>query len=143
MFLISKIIIAIVAVASVAGGLLFDLVIPLTAKQHMYNPKWPPHAKFHNGQTITLGILLGLLSLFLLFRSEGDPLFQFTLGAITATYYWISLICAGLFPRTDWVDPEFRGLLKGVLGMHPQQFLTYLMILLALVGFVLGYVSYF
>jgi hypothetical protein len=33
---------------------------------HVYNPHWPPHAKFHNAQTLLLGPLLGTVSLFFL-----------------------------------------------------------------------------
>jgi hypothetical protein len=134
--------ISIVAIASIAGGLLADFVIPITAKQHIYNPNWPPHAKFHNGQTISLGILLGILSLFLLFRTEGDHWFQFILSTITASYYWLSLIFAGWFPYTDWVDPDFRGEVNMVLGLHPQQFLSYIMIILLITAFFIGYIAY-
>jgi len=27
---------------------------------HVYNPKWSPHARFHNGQTISTGVCLGM-----------------------------------------------------------------------------------
>jgi hypothetical protein len=29
------------------------------------NPAWPPHAKFHNAQTILLGLGLGILTVIL------------------------------------------------------------------------------
>ena len=35
---------------------------------HIYNPNWPPHAKFHNGQTMSMGLLLGLLGLWFVWR---------------------------------------------------------------------------
>ena len=38
-------------------------IVPYVAdwnETHIYNPKWPPHAKFHNGQTMVMGSLLGL-----------------------------------------------------------------------------------
>ncbi len=47
------------------GGLLADYVIWGTARQHMKNPAWPPHAKFHNAQTILLGLGLGILTVIL------------------------------------------------------------------------------
>ncbi|MGV9367501.1 DUF6640 family protein [Amycolatopsis sp. NPDC003731] len=34
----------------------------------MFNPAWPPHAKFHNGQTMSLGLTLGATSLWQLWR---------------------------------------------------------------------------
>ena len=35
---------------------------------HIHNPRWPPHAKFHNGQTMSLGVLLALASTYYAFR---------------------------------------------------------------------------
>jgi len=43
------------------GGFLSDW-----NKTHLFNPRWTPHAKFHDGMTITLGTLLGDISLYLL-----------------------------------------------------------------------------
>jgi len=41
------------AVVVMLGGFIADM-----GKTHMRNPRWPPHAKFHNAQTIGLGALL-------------------------------------------------------------------------------------
>ncbi|MFE0024716.1 DUF6640 family protein, partial [Amycolatopsis sp. NPDC059021] len=38
---------------------------------HVHNPAWPPHAKFHNGQTMSLGLALGVGSLYQLWRAPG------------------------------------------------------------------------
>jgi hypothetical protein len=90
MFLITKIIISFVAIVTIVGAILADVILPKTAKQHIYNPKWSPHAKFHNSQTISLSILLGFLSLYLLFRSEGDQRWsQFSLISL-----WCYLLVA-------------------------------------------------
>ena len=32
-------------------------------RQHIKNPNWPPHAKFHNTQTILMGFYLGVLAI--------------------------------------------------------------------------------
>ncbi|MEK3779274.1 DUF6640 family protein [Paenibacillus sp. FSL R5-0810] len=142
MFLISKIIISFVAIVTIAGALLADVIVRKTASQHIFNPKWPPHAKFHNGQTISLSILLGFSSLYLLFRTEGDLWFQFILAILTASYYWLSMILAAIFPNTGWIDEEFKSDVKSILGLHPQQFLAYIMIFLLVASFVLGYLDF-
>lgn len=38
---------------------------------HVFNPKWPPHAKFHNGQTIATAVELAALSLWQLWGPSG------------------------------------------------------------------------
>ena len=55
---IAKWIIASIAVVNF-GGFVADAVVPATAKQHLQNSRWPPHAKFHNGQTMLMGIFNG------------------------------------------------------------------------------------
>ncbi|MEV4603434.1 DUF6640 family protein [Amycolatopsis sp. NPDC049253] len=33
-----------------AGPLPADFLVPHSAKQHLHNPNWPPHAKFQDAQ---------------------------------------------------------------------------------------------
>ncbi len=120
------------------GGLVADAIVPATAKQHLWNPEWPPHAKFHNAQTMALGILAGFISLFILFyfRPLTPPLLL--IAAAVASIYWVSLLTARLFPGTAWTDPEFVAETKRPLGLHPQQLLSYALCLLVIVAVVLA-----
>ncbi|KAI1748637.1 hypothetical protein F4782DRAFT_534207 [Xylaria castorea] len=95
-------------------GLLLIIGAPVAdySHTHMLNPNWPPHAKFHNGQTINLSLLLGLATLFYTWRSAASPALQkeFRLvSAFTGSIYWIAGICAILYPGTMGLDPEFGG----------------------------------
>jgi hypothetical protein len=38
---------------------------------HIYNPRWPPHARFHNGHTMSMGLLLGVASTYFLLHGAG------------------------------------------------------------------------
>lgn len=105
---IAKALVSLVALVTAVGGALADLIVPASAKQHIYNPRWPPHAKFHNGQTISLGVLLGLLSLGLLWYSGGDQQVQFHTAVIVASFYWLAMLGASVIPGTRWSDPEFE-----------------------------------
>ncbi|KXT03835.1 hypothetical protein AC578_8926 [Pseudocercospora eumusae] len=79
---------------------------------HVLNPRWPPHAKFHNGQTMSLGLFLAAMSLYLAFRPEvktsqiRDNLFN---AALIGSFYCGAGLCAILYPGTAWQDPEFEG----------------------------------
>ena len=111
-----------------------DAVIPFTAKQHIRNPHWPPHAKFHNGQSMLLGIGLGLYSLFLLFGTGPLTFLHFILAAIAAALYFVAMLLSPVFPGTGWSDPEFAKENGSVLGMHPQRFVGLLVCLILLVS---------
>jgi len=138
-FLTAKVLVSLVAIATALGGVLPDLVILVTAKQPMHNSRWPPHARFHNGQTISLGFLLGLLALWLLWYSGGDQQMQFDLGVIVAALYWLSMLGESLLPGTRWVDPEFARGTRAILGMPPQLFLLCVLLALLVGGEILSY----
>ncbi len=118
------------------GGLLADYLVWATARQHMKNPAWPPHAKFHNAQTILLGIGLGLLTLALLTVPAADSQFHLILAGCTASLYWLSMLVAPAFRGTAWVDPEFRDSTPRPLGLHPQHTLAIVAVLI--VGVAMG-----
>ncbi|KAK1807831.1 hypothetical protein LTR12_017811 [Friedmanniomyces endolithicus] len=79
---------------------------------HVYNPRWPPHARFHNGQTMSLGILLSTTSLYFAYRPFGT---QLSTAATRDSIFYSALIgsfdcfaglTAILYPGTDWNDPD-------------------------------------
>lgn len=106
------------------GGFLADYLVWATARQQMKNPAWPPHAKFHNGQTILLGIGLGVLTVVLVTAPSATSRFHLILASCTASLYWLSMLIAPLFRGTVWVDPEFRDVTPRPLGLHPQHILA-------------------
>lgn len=77
---------------------------------HVLNPAWPPHAKFHNGQTMSIGALLAALAMFLLYRpysSKSARQDGLLIAALVGSLYAVSGLSAILYPGTDWTDPEF------------------------------------
>ena len=121
---IAKWIVALIAVFNF-GGLVADALVPATAKQHLWNPLWPPHAKFHNGQTMLMGILGGSLSLAILFGFRPLTFPLFLIAAIAAANYFVAMVFAPFFPGTGWTDPEFAAETGRPLGLAPQQLVSY------------------
>jgi len=81
---------------------------------HVLNPRWPPHARFHNGQTMSLGVLLSSASLYFAFRPAFTPMTvaaaqesAFYASAI-GSFYCVAAMSAILYPGTDWKDPEAK-----------------------------------
>ncbi|KAK4245742.1 hypothetical protein C7999DRAFT_42760 [Corynascus novoguineensis] len=102
-----------------AVGLLLGAPLADYNHTHIFNPRWPPHAKFHCAQTINLSVTLGLATLYYTWRSsflpksvpppiarerEQDSL---RTALFTGTIYWIAGLASILYPGTAWVDPEF------------------------------------
>lgn len=94
------------------GRLLISLVSATTAvgpyiadwnETHIHNPNWPPHAKFHNAQTMSLGASLGLTSLWLLWRKPTRQALDN--AAVLASLYWLTQISALGYPGSAAVDP--------------------------------------
>ena len=107
------------------GGLVADAIVPATARQHLFNPHWPPHARFHNAQTMLMGLLGGALSLAILFCAPSLTLPVFLVAAAVAANYFVTMALAPLLPGTAWTDPEFVEGTPRPLGLAPQQLIAY------------------
>ena len=123
---IARTLIAFVAVFNF-GGLVADAIVPASARQHLFNPHWPPHAKFHNAQTMLMGIVSGTSSLVILFGTRRLTLPVLLLAAAIAANYFVTMALAPLFPRTAWMDPEFAASIPRPFGLAPQQLVSYVM----------------
>ena len=122
---IAKHLIAFVAVMNY-GGLVADALVPATARQHLYNPHWPPHAKFHNAQTMLMGIFSATLALILLFGPGPLTLARFLVAAVVAANYFVAMALAPpLFPGNAWFYPEFAAETPRPLRLAPQQLIAY------------------
>jgi hypothetical protein len=121
-----------------AVGLLLGAPIADFTDSHQFNPRWPAHAKyirllhpnpfrpcpphhphfhtstntslrFHNAQTITLSIILGLLTLYFTWRRTLDRKDSIRTATICGSIYWLAGLCSQAFPGADGLDVEFGG----------------------------------
>ena len=122
------------------GGLVVDAFIPFTAKQHLYNPAWPPHAKFHNCQTMLLGVGLGLVTFFILFVWTPLTLPMFYLAAAISSLYFVSMLfIVPLFPQTAWHDPEFMEQTPRLLGVYFQKMVSMILCSILVIACLIAY----
>ena len=94
-----KVLISATAVGQMIGPYLFDF-----NRTHIYNESWPPHAKFHNAQTMSSGVALSVATLVNLWR-PGSGRVGLDAAALSASVYWVSQLSAVLYPGTASVDP--------------------------------------
>jgi hypothetical protein len=80
---------------------------------HIHNPTWPPHARYHNGQTMSSGLFTGLVTfyvLYILLPSTPSPTLQvshLTWVLVLQTLFYGSSLSGILYPGAGWMDPEF------------------------------------
>lgn len=134
-------IIVFVAAVTAIGGLLADWFIPFSARQHLKNPAWKPHAKLHNAQGILMGFGQGVLAIGLLFVAPLS-LATILLAALIASLYWDALMVSLIFPDTAWVDPEFAEAMPRPLGLYPQQLIGYVLLGLLVAAVSLAFVGH-
>jgi uncharacterized protein DUF6640 len=106
------------------GPLFVDFLHEPTAGQHIHNPNWPPHAKFHDAQYIAMSPLISAIGLRILFRRHGDAHAQLREAAALASVAWLGMWGALLLPGTAATDPEFEATEQKVVGLPSQLFLS-------------------
>jgi hypothetical protein len=99
-----------VAGATAVGGFAADW-----NRTHLFNPGWPPHARFHDAMTISLGAVLGAAALYLL--RDGADRRDVVLGAVAPAVFWASMESAFAYPGTAGMRAEFPELVPRVGGV--------------------------
>jgi hypothetical protein len=87
---------------------------------HIFNPHWPPHAKFHGGQTLMFSWLLGICSVFFAWRRTNERLTSVLAASMFAAIYWLTQVCAILYPGTAVVDPDCITPVSMIMGIPGQ-----------------------
>ncbi|KAK9780079.1 hypothetical protein AB5N19_07788 [Seiridium cardinale] len=98
---------------------------------HMYNPNWPPHAKFHNAQTVGLACFLAAATLYYSWRKAQSPQLHreyMKIAGFVGSIYWIAGLLSILPEGTMGVDPEFGG------PAFPQKYVFTPFLLCGLIG---------
>ena len=98
---VGKIMMSAAALGTIVGPFVADL-----NETHIFNEAWMPHAKFHTAQTMSMGVALGLATLYNLWgRGPRRSRIGLDSAVITASIYHVSQLTAGLYPGTASVDP--------------------------------------
>jgi hypothetical protein len=121
-------------------GVLYQVIGTFTADfnhTHIYNPRWPPHAKFHSGQTMSMALILPLASMYYTWRtsdltnsanraiSAKAELSDAWTSTVFLSIYWITQMMAFVYPGVSWADPEFHDT-KNWKGPAPQFYIEIL-----------------
>ncbi|KAF2109411.1 hypothetical protein BDV96DRAFT_585541 [Lophiotrema nucula] len=107
---LGKSLLALIGLATAIGPYIADW-----SKTHVLNPNWPPHARFHNGQTMSTGLFLGTLALYYLFLKPASPSTPTTTNEksnanhalLFIHIYYLPSLSGILYPGALFVDPEF------------------------------------
>jgi hypothetical protein len=103
----SRVLVGLVAAGTTVGALVVDALLPETARQHLHNPRWPAHAKFHNAQYIVMNALLGGVGLRLLSSPNGNPDHNRVIATAILAVPYVGMYGAAAFPGTALSDEEF------------------------------------
>ena len=123
------------SVMALAGSWLADM-----NRTHMYNPNWPPHAKFHDAVTIAFGTLAGTAGLYFLRRRQPvGRKASLALAAALPGSFFLSQLSAFAFPNSGGLDTEFPDKVPNVKGHYLNEMpLALSMLALGAAGYLLA-----
>jgi uncharacterized membrane protein YfcA len=107
-----------------AAGTAVGVFVADFNKTHIFNDAWMPHAKFHTGQTMSMGVALGLATLYSLWGRPRDSRIALDSAAVTGGLYHVSQLTAGLYPGTATADPPRKDNWTQLLTTVPVLVLT-------------------
>jgi hypothetical protein len=99
------------------------------SETHIYNPNWPPHARYHNGsvytspsrihrthpnsQTMSMGAFIGFITFYIILilipstTSFKEQKLHLTWVLVLQNMIYLSSLSGILYPGAGWMDPQF------------------------------------
>src|SRR3954447_126375 len=132
-----------------AGRVMMTIVLALStvlsfvldwSPNHLLNPLWHPHARFHGALLLFLFAGVSVTSIWLLWRKSSEPEIALRAAAFLSLSFWTPLfyITSVLPGSTSWAgaadtDPRLRGSL-----VTPNLIVAAVFVLITVAGFVLS-----
>jgi hypothetical protein len=85
---------------------------------HVFNPEWPPHAKYHDALSIIVGILLGVVALGYLWRRDAKSTDDLEFSIVCMSVFWLTLLLGFTFPGTGGTASEHPEFVPKVAGIR-------------------------
>ncbi|MCE7010953.1 hypothetical protein LWC34_50345 [Kibdelosporangium philippinense] len=118
-----KIILTVTLVATMLGPTVIDF-----NESHVFNPAWPPHARFHTVELLAVGIGMALVGLWLLWRRS-----FFQVAAAVPVVVWGAFFVPLFVPGTSY--EEYPGESARLAGIPMNLFMAVVFIVLTLAGY--------
>lgn len=96
---IGKALLTLTSAWSAVGSYVFDW-----NDTHIYNPEWTAHAKFHNAQSMSMGVFLGAPALWALWARGPWDERALRAAVLGASGYWMTQLTATMYPGTALFD---------------------------------------
>lgn len=129
-----RLIITFAAIATLVGPIGADL-----NPSHVFNPEWPPHARFHSVSSLAMTVGFSLIALWLTWRRSSEPRVSMLVAASVPVLAWGSFFIALLVPGSAVEDhPET---LARVAGIPINVVVAAIFSLLAVLGYALYWVG--
>jgi hypothetical protein len=90
-------------------------------RTHLFNPGWPPHARFHDALTIAMGTLLGACGLYFLLVGRRDQERDLALGALLPAIFWVAQGASFAFPGAAGFEAGFPEKVPSVKGVRVNE----------------------
>jgi hypothetical protein len=114
---ISRLLFTLAAIGLSLGAHVADM-----SPSHIFDVRWPPHAKFHTGQTLSMSLFLALLTILFAWQKTTDRRLAVFATAGFSAAYWVTQATAILYPNTAFYDPEFVTARSFPLGLPGQAY---------------------
>ncbi|RSM80091.1 hypothetical protein DMH04_30645 [Kibdelosporangium aridum] len=119
-----KIILTVALVATMLGPTVVDF-----NESHVFNPAWPPHARFHAVMLLAVGIGMSIVGLWLVWRRSPS----YEVATAVPVVVWGAFFVPLLVPGTS--VEEYPGEVGRLAGIPMNLLLAGVFILLALIGY--------